>query len=234
MNCILNKRLWVLATAVFLVGCGQYETDRIPDFEPRGNMVALLWTDSVMQFDVAVTGPQLDRVRDPARLRSVLYENGMPVDTFALSSDYTIQWGQTYQIETLIDGQYRVRSEPHPISDSLAITFLRREVREDRRDRFFYRIKAPDQLPEDSVYYKFDGNRRQLAPGAADTIFVTAKGNRANLRVFHYSKAYVIAEREQTMPGGSNDFRPGFINFTNMEEGVGLISFIHLYEKRSP
>lgn len=234
MNCILNRFSGIFAAAVCLASCAQYETDKLPDYDAKGNMVALLWTDSVMQFDVAVTGPLLDIVNDPSRVRSVLYENGMPVDTFALSSDYTIQWGQTYQIETLIDGEYLVRSEPHRISDSLQITFLRREVRENRRDRFFYRIKAPDQLPEDSVYYKINGNRHQMAPGEVDTVFITSAGNRAKLRLFHYSKAYVIAEREQTMPGGRNDFRPGFINFTNMEEGVGLISFIHLYEKRSP
>lgn len=230
MNYILNNR-WLLFAAALAAACGQYRTDKLPDYEPKGNMVALLWTDSVMQLDLALTGPQLDRITDPSRARSVLYENGQPVDTFAISSDYRIQWGQTYQIETVIDGQYKVISEPHRVSDSLHITFIRREVRENRRDRFFFTIEAPAQLPDDSAYYKFSGNRRQLPPGGIDTIFVTSNGNNANLRVFHYSKAYVIAERQQTMPGGRNDLRPGFINFTNMEEGVGLISFIHLYEK---
>lgn len=229
MNYVFKTLL--LASAALIISCGQYDTG-LPDYTPTGNVVALLWPDSMVQLRVAITGANLDLIREEERVSSLLYENGVLVDSFALHSTYPIQWQHSYQLKVTIDDKYRVVSEVHRLSDSLHIRFLRREVRENKKDRFFFRVAVPALLPQDSAHYKWNGNRRALPPAGADTIFITSNNDRPRLRLFHYSKDYVLAEREQGKLFPDDDIRPGLVSFTNMEQGVGLISFFHIYNKR--
>lgn len=246
------KTIVSVVCVLLLYACDTYEVD-IPEYNPQGNIIALLTPGEGTSIQAAITGPSVETVRDTQRVKSNLYENGVLVDRFALKSNYPIKWNACYALEVNIDNRYFPSSEIC-IGDSLQLSVLDTTRLEDvMRDdigggtalNYIKSVELKSQSNKRQFYYYgnplstfhfgtsiYPNGKKyaQLPPHQIDTIEVYTRIPEDVFVLTQYSESYSLFILSQESADQRGNVNPGPVTYSNVENGVGFMSLFYQYE----